>query len=98
MTRLPFYLLLLLTPLSASALWVGNCDKQPHPVTVVYPGEVVETTLAAGERRYFAGVPKEVHSGTDRALSLRLKDEYCIWGKNKLHLQRRSLGGSPRHR
>lgn len=97
MTRLILLTLTLLLPLPTSALWVCNNDLEARPVSVVYSGATIEAILAPGESQFFSGVPLEVRSGTARALSLRLGDEWCVWGKDKLNLQRRPRSGTRRH-
>lgn len=88
---MPYFLLLyfLFFPLSVYAFVVDNCDGKPHRVTVHHPGESFDITLEPGKSRYFSGVPIELEVGTSRHFALRPNDEWCVWGKNKVVLQRR---------
>lgn len=83
------FFLLALLPLPAFAFVVDNCDDEPHTVRIHHPNEVVEVVLEAGKSRYFIGVPIELEVGTSRHFALRPNDSWCIWGKNKVALQRR---------
>ena len=90
MTRyFTFLFLIYLFPITASAFTVDNCDDKPHRVTVIFPGEVKEVDLPAGKSRYLMGVPSEVQVGTSRHVALRPNDTWCVWGDNKIALQRR---------
>lgn len=90
-------LLTLLLPLPAFALTLGNCDKEPHSGKVIYNGDEVDFTLAPGQRRYFSGIPVEIHVGKEERFDLRSRDFWCIWGKDEVHLQRRARRGLNRN-
>lgn len=89
MTRLLLALMLLLPVPALADIIIDNCDDVSHEGEVIYAGEVVPFRLEAGKHRFFSGLPKAIRIGKDRSFELRPGDEWCIWGKDDVHLQRR---------
>ncbi len=90
MRKIAIFALVMALPAPALALRVDNCDNEPQIVQVHYSGSTTTLELAPGQGRYVGGIPLELQAGKDLHRMIDYDDEWCVWGKDDIQLQRKN--------